>query len=243
VRGLTGSLRTIGQHLQGIKERHEHGVRDVVILQETHLNPQEHDTVWRQHAAMWGFKPQIDTPLSFWASGDRRSSGVAILIHPYGRLQGVQPWCKHLWSERLIMLKATIDGTEFVLINIYAPSNGRERREFWIHLRTTMQPLPCPVILGGDFNCVLNNAFDRVGPSSGIDDRARQLEHLVQQWGLVDGNCYQQPRTLGRRDIAEYASQHHTYSYTSEGACESSRLNRFYVSAEARKWIKMLRQS
>lgn len=42
VRGLATNIHRIGERLQGVKEVHERGRRDIVFLQETHLNPGEH---------------------------------------------------------------------------------------------------------------------------------------------------------------------------------------------------------
>ncbi|GMF36955.1 unnamed protein product [Phytophthora fragariaefolia] len=56
VRVLATALTNLAQKLQGFKEQHVRGNRDVVFLQETHLNEKEHDIVARHFTAMWGFK-------------------------------------------------------------------------------------------------------------------------------------------------------------------------------------------
>jgi hypothetical protein len=48
------------------------GNKDVILLQETHLYPEEHDRAARQHVAMWGFKHTVADQFSFWASGNSR---------------------------------------------------------------------------------------------------------------------------------------------------------------------------
>jgi endonuclease/exonuclease/phosphatase family metal-dependent hydrolase len=108
------------------------------------------------------------------------------------------------------MVKATIAEAEFVLINIYTPTDGKERRAFWNHIQKEVELPPCPVIIGGDFNCDIDNSFDRVGPNTESDDGAAQLELLVQKWGLTDCNFSQQPQMLDSKSVREYAATQHT---------------------------------
>jgi hypothetical protein len=53
VRGLATHMMKLSTKLQGFKKQHMRGNRDVILLQETHLNPEEHDRAARQYVAMW----------------------------------------------------------------------------------------------------------------------------------------------------------------------------------------------
>lgn len=151
VRGLATHIHHLGERLQGLRETHERGHRAVVSLQETHLNKGEHKTARGQYAAMWGFKYSTADAMSFWASGDGRRAGVAILLNPYGQVRQVQPWEEQQWSEHLMMVTGMIEDQQFLFVNVYAPSAGTERVIFYKHLMQIQFPPDTTMICGGDF--------------------------------------------------------------------------------------------
>jgi endonuclease/exonuclease/phosphatase family metal-dependent hydrolase len=239
IRGLATAKRDTASHLHGLKERHAHGVRDIVFLQETHLNPHEHDNVRDQYAAMWGFKSAFGSQLSMWSSGDHRKAGVAILVHPHGQTRAVVPWREELWTQNLIMAQGEISQTTFIFVNIYAPTEARERKAFFDLLLKVDFPVSTPLIMGGDFNCVVEHGLDRVGKSSTKDEGSKQLSTLLEKLGLTDANYHYQNAEGVSTGLAKYVATQHTFFY-SAGSDDrvSCRLDRFYISAEAEKWVK-----
>ena len=63
------------------------------------------------------------------------------------------------------MLNFETYGNNYSLINMYAHNDTRKRKAFFSHLFQTIQErATCTVILGGDFNVILNRS-DRISMS------------------------------------------------------------------------------
>ena len=75
------------------------------------------------------------------------------------------------------------ENLQVILANIYAPSGGTrqtERKTFFTNLESTLGDLNCEnIILGGDFNCVLNNDLDRSHAVTYRDQSRNSLKHLL----------------------------------------------------------------
>lgn len=68
---------------------------------------------------------------------------------------------------RYLILKADIKDSRYVLINVYAPNKDKDQIEFvknlLVILRKENLDTEEKVIMGGDFNCPLNPAYDKKG--------------------------------------------------------------------------------
>ena len=103
-------------------------------------------------------------------------------------------------------------------VNIYAPSGSarkKEREDFFNKdVAFLLRDIPTPIILGGDFNCVLEPS-----DCTGYFNRSGNLRNLVEGFGLIDA---WQP-----------TANRHTYThYTYHGA---ARLDRFYITRDLQK--------
>jgi len=239
VRGLATDVQTLGRKLQGLKEQHGRGNRDVIFLQETHLHTQEHGIAAGHHAAMWGFKREQADHLSFWASGEGRRAVVAILINPYVAVSNMQPWLPQQWTEHLIMTTGEFAGQTLLFINVYAPVNGAARVKFFGQLSQLTLPPDADIVFGGDFNCVLDTQVHRVGETSRPELGATQLRSFLETNGLYDAGYHNLPELNERQAHQTYANQHHTHFHVSAaGPQGSSRLDRFYISATAKHLVR-----
>ncbi|GMF29166.1 unnamed protein product [Phytophthora fragariaefolia] len=239
VRGLATHIRNLGSKLQGLKDQHRRGVRDVIFLQETHLHPSEHDNAAQQHGAMWGFNYTTANKFSFWASGNDRRAGVAILVNPYGAVRNVKAWNADKWSEYLVMVTGELAGKRILFVNVYAPVHGVTRVLFFRRLHQLTFPEDVSIIYGGDFNCVANNGLDREGGSRKLELGAKELEGFAATHGLWDTGFYNFPRTDGITAKREYAQRCHTHFHTvASGKKGSSRLDRFYVSTTVKGLVR-----
>jgi exonuclease III len=112
--------------------------------------------------------------------------------------RGIAAKCKGLW-----------------IVNIYAPSGAaykREREEFFnTEVAYLLRNRNAPLLLGGDFNCVLDPT-----DSTGETNRSRNLKELIAGYTLID--AWQ----------AHPARQTFTH-YTQHGA---ARLDRIYISSD-----------
>ncbi|KAM7304867.1 hypothetical protein ISCGN_014767 [Ixodes scapularis] len=92
-----------------------------------------------------------------------------------------------LCADGRFALADCVIGNELVrLISVYAPSTATERRVFFTELRALLET-PAALIVGGDFNCVLN-ARDRMRGSTAprADAGANTLRDAVRDFDIVD---------------------------------------------------------
>ena len=85
----------------------------------------------------------------------------------------------------------TDENSRLILANIYAPLWGTwqiERKSFFFKLENTLRDLNCEnIILGGDFNCVLNKELDRSHAVTYQEQSSNSLKHLLAELKLEDG--------------------------------------------------------
>ena len=97
----------------------------------------------------------------FASHGLTPSRGVMILFKP--RLDVT---IKKIISDkngRYILAEALVDGSKHVFLNIYAPNDQTQQVKFLRDLSTSVlnQVVNEKVLLGGDFNCALNDIDKR----------------------------------------------------------------------------------
>ena len=172
---------------------------DIVLLQETSCPD-------LRSAVFWGKQWNPDPLKSYWTVHrdpvtQALAAGVAILISKKCDAV-VDPASVVLdnISGRFISLCFRLQGWSFLLVNVYAPNDAPARAQFFDSARERMlDVLPDPteadsevdpvteVIVGGDFNMVLDPALDRVGGAAGggTGGSAEMLE-LMQSLALRD---------------------------------------------------------
>ena len=139
---------------------------DFIFLQETHSKG-DSETQWKNE---WG----ADIMMSH---GSPHSCGVAILFK-----KGVDCTIHSKIIDplgRYIILKAEM------MINIYAPNKDKYIIDFFNNLLLTLWKEN--IILGGDFNCLLNTTFDKKGgiltPRKSV---VASINHMQDELDLVD---------------------------------------------------------
>lgn len=122
---------------------------DIVLLQETHTDVQN-QTHW---ARDWKGNASL-------SHGTNLSAGVAILFS--SRIVN-QPVMVEIMPGRILRVDITLGEIDYMFFNVYAPSVGQERVVFFGKLSDAL--LQCPqdniVVMGGDFNCTINQFLDR----------------------------------------------------------------------------------
>ena len=91
---------------------------DVLFIQECYI------TNWKEARVatkFWQGK-------SFWSFGGNRSRGVGILIAKDLEYQLVKQY--HDTNGRLVYVDINMNGNQFRFMNIYAPNNPKERKDF-----------------------------------------------------------------------------------------------------------------
>ncbi|CAM2106696.1 unnamed protein product [Caretta caretta] len=141
--------------------------------QETHTDPTAEDSWWLE-------------------SGDRvyfshatvRQAGAATLFSPDLRPEVL--WVAEAMPGRLLHLRVRMEGLVVKLVNVYAPTSGPERLQFYQRASAflgTLDSHEC-LVLGGDFNTTLEEQ-DRSGTkqSPAVADTLREI---VEHHSLVD---------------------------------------------------------
>jgi exonuclease III len=178
---------------------------DVLLLQETHVAKitTAREIEGKLHSkALWSF----GTPTS-------RGTGILIfnkdhIIHKF-----------HLDLDgRLVYIDLTIEGFKFRIISVYVPTEESERRVF---LNELYPFLTCqlPIIMGGDFNCIMNAKLDKIGgnPSRGLVG-SKEIISFCSSFSVVDVFRINHPHLVAT-----------TWHQRGNGGV-SCRIDRFYVS-------------
>lgn len=147
---------------------------DIILLQETHCTP-EIERAWHSDTGM----------KIFFNNGSSNALGTAILV-----LNKDIKIVRHkvVVKGRLSFLEFELDKIPYCLTNVYAPNSddvefleqltleifGRERDDF--------------LVLGGDWNAILNNSLDKVGGNVSHSNKKCQLylNTLMEEVGLYD---------------------------------------------------------
>lgn len=233
----TGTTMIISQNLRGFAQdsrrhwmrgwRRRRGRRppDIVLVQETNLSSQDDETeMQNEWTRAWQLKT-TEHPMSYWASITTGIAGVGILVSPEIS-ERVNPWQQSSWTSRVM----AVEFDDWVIVNVYAPAGAdkkQEREQFFQDLEPWISR-HSSIVLGGDFNCVLNPAKDRVTNRRAAKGTTEspELSRVISSRYLTDAI------TLIHHidDEEEEIDPLHHYSYWARDG--ASRLDRFYVKGE-----------
>ena len=146
---------------------------DVIFLQETHCHMRNDDKTWSRE---WGAQ-------CFWSKGTNRSRGVAILFNP-NRRYNVDDIIIDT-NGRYIYCNVTDNDNIFKIINVYAPNDEFERVRFFNNINSWINSEE-EILIGGDFNCVLNSVIDRKNCTGSRDLGQIDLNYLMSNHDLED---------------------------------------------------------
>ena len=136
------------------------------FLQETYSD-KTIENVWR---AEWGGD-------IFYSHGSKHSRGVATLMRPTVRSENISTTCDR--NGRVLIVNLTIQDEEFCLANIYAPNDQNLQVDFYTQLTRKLRPyVNSNLVLGGDFNCPLEN-IDKKGGKD-ISSRKNVIQSIVE---------------------------------------------------------------
>lgn len=157
-------------------------VNDIQIcfLQETYSTP-EIENQWRNE---WGGK-------AYFVHGTNHARGVMILIKPKLDAEIVNLY--HDDIGRVLLMEAKIQDISYKFINIYAPNNEESQLHFYGYLKNFMNKNINPedkILLGGDFNVIMNPRLDRKGGHHESTLKYRQIINTINaikfQFELMD---------------------------------------------------------
>lgn len=181
----TINVRSVRSHLraQSILSFLETVKSDVFLLQECSLPFLKSYRKWEE---MWTLGPSI------WSgSNDNKNDGVAILIgNPHILVKGSTV----VRDGRAILVNLTVLDKDFNILNVYGYTGKNDRYELLEDLQPHMLGR-APLVVAGDFNCVLTQKDrKRTTKDFRVDKTLVLSQGLVKDFKLVD--CF---RTLHQR--------------------------------------------
>lgn len=158
---------------------------DVILIQECAIPFLKAYTQWQD---MW---PQP----SIWSgSNENKNDGVAILIqNPLVLVKGSTV----VREGRALLVNLTFMGKDFNLLNIYGFNDKHERYDLLEELQPHMLGR-VPLVVGGDFNCVLSRKDrKRARQDFKVDKTSLLLQGMVRDFKLTDCFTAMHPREEG----------------------------------------------
>ena len=96
----------------------------------------------------------------FWSFGPNNARGVGVYIKNSLNIN-IYKFTPDPFG-RYIIIDFNLFEKDFRIINIYAPNNAPERKQFFIDLYPHFLT-PKTIIFWGDFNCLQNTTIDKIG--------------------------------------------------------------------------------
>ena len=150
---------------------------DIVFLQETY-STKDVENIW---------KFQWKGPMIF-AQGSNRSCGVLVLVK--NRLEFELKSTVADENGRYILLDVTVQGSNYIIGNMYAPNKIQEQCSFFDKLQQKLDNLVTGqnqrIIIGGDFNVVRDLDLDSSGGSPKEKESATTLDNICLNHDLID---------------------------------------------------------
>lgn len=150
---------------------------DIIFLQETYSTPELVD--------MWKAQWRGDI---FFSQDTEHSKGVMILLKANFDYE-----IKVLRDDEqgiFVILKCFIQSEPFVLVNIYAPNKIKDQCAFFEEIQKKLDDLELvenyEVIIGGDFNVILDANLDGSGGKPQMKESCKKIDDLCSSFDLID---------------------------------------------------------
>lgn len=178
---------------------------NVAFLQETHTSL-DNESEWSRS---WEGKSAL-------SHGTNTSAGIVILFSKEMNVNILA--VEEIVKGRILLVKMEYEGSVFVLINVYAPSNGPERVSYFLKLRNAIQKIDDNVctIIGGDWNCTIDFIVDRIG------------EELHHESSVVLSKILKEFELIYIRRRRNTGIKQYTWLKASNNRVSGARLDRFY---------------
>ena len=190
---------------------------DIILFQETH-STKGTENIWKNQ---WG------NGQTWFSHGESNARGVAIHV-----TNKVNPKVHNITTDsegRWICLDIETHTQRFMIVNVYAPNDHTEQKCFYRKLREHLHnevKKEHKLIIGGDFNLIMNPTKDKQGGRLNRNDAAREiLNNLLEDHDLIDAW-----RAKNR------FRQEFTFEQPSKGV--RCRLDMWFIPAD---WLQMTR--
>ncbi len=150
------------------------------LIQETHL----------KHSVVARFQNKY-YKLAAFSSAQKKNKGVLILVNRKLNLT-----IEHLGSD------------EKALVSIYGP-NETDSAFLTQISKTLLEEIDCPLVVGGDFNAVINPALDKSQSDTTANPSSKLLNKFITELNLIDLWRIQNTKA---KDFTFFSNRHKTFS-------------------------------
>ncbi len=125
--------------------------------------------------------------LAAFYSAQNKTKGVLILVNRKLNLT-----IEHLGSDekgRFVFIRCKIYTNRLALVSIYGPNEMRQsvRKSFLTQIsKTLLEEIDCPLVVGGDFNAVINPALDKSQSDTTANPSSKLLNKFISELNLID---------------------------------------------------------
>ncbi len=165
------------------------------LIQETHLK--QSDVAHFQNNCY---------KLAAFSCAQNKTKGVLILVNRKLNLT-----IEHLGSDekgRFVFIQCEIYNNRLALVSIYGPNETDSAYTDFQNSKTLLEEIDCPLVVGGDFNAVINPALDK-SQSDTANPSSKLLNKFITELNLIDLWRIQNTKA---KDLTFFSNRHKTFS-------------------------------
>ncbi len=118
-----------------------------------------------------------------FSCAQNKTKGVLILVNRKLNLT-----IEHLGSDekgRFVFIRCKIYNNRLALVSIYGP-NETDSAFLTQIFKTLLEEIDCPLVVGGDFNAVINPALDKSQSDTTANPSSKLLNKFITELNLID---------------------------------------------------------
>ncbi len=142
------------------------------LIQETHLKQSDVARFQNKYYKLIAF-----------SCAQNKTKGVLILVNRKLNLT-----IEHLGSDekgRFVFIRCKIYNNRLALVSIYGP-NETDSAFLTQISKTLLEEIDCPLVVGGDFNAVINPALDKSQSDTTANPSSKLLNKFITELNLID---------------------------------------------------------
>ncbi len=165
------------------------------LIQETHLKQSDVARFQNKYYKLAAFSCALN-----------KTKGVLILVNRKLNLT-----IEHLGSDekgRFVFIRCKIYNNRLALVSIYGP-NETDSAFLTQISKTLLEQIDCPLVVGGDFNAVVNPALDKSQSDTTANPSSKLLNKFITELNLIDLWRIQNTKS---KDFTFFSNRHKTFS-------------------------------
>ncbi len=165
------------------------------LIQETHLKQSDVAHFQNKYYKLIAF-----------SCAQNKTKGVLILVNRKLNLT-----IEHLGSDekgRFVFIRCKIYNNRLALVSIYGP-NETDSAFLTQISKTLLEEIDCPLVVGGDFNAVINPALDKSQSDTTANPSSKLLNKFITELNLIDLWRIQNTKA---KDFTFFSNRHKTFS-------------------------------